>query len=258
MLGHVCDSVGVPGGRRDAGCERASPLPAARRRRTLPARARRSAARAPPCRSRGRTRASGVASLRSRAGRAPDPSPASSSPRTTRRRSFGWTAAAASGSTWASMRVRPLGALAVVELLPALARSGLRSRRQPQIGQRGAQVEAGTADDDRSAAGGENLVDRGVRQLLVLTDGSLVVERPDADEPPGDWFGENREPASRPASSRPRRSPPEFARSEPAQRRSCPEPVGPKIARTTQVCAVTRGGPRASARSSSVTPASRR
>ena len=104
--------------------------------------------------------------------------PASSSARTTRRRSFGWTAAAARVEL-GEMRVRPLGALLVVDSPSALARRRSRCGRQRELGERSAQVEPGAADDDRRPAGGEDLVDRRVREPLVLGDRAFVIERPD-------------------------------------------------------------------------------
>ena len=80
------------------------------------------------------------------------------------------------------LRVSLLGPRRVVQLLPALALAGLGSRRQREVGERGPQVEAGSAGDDRRPARGEDLVDRGVRERLILADRSLVVERPDPDE----------------------------------------------------------------------------
>ena len=61
------------------------------------------------------------------------------------------------------------GRAALGELgLPALARAGRRGRAQIELGQRGAQVQPGAADDDRAPAGGEQAVDLGVGQLGVL------------------------------------------------------------------------------------------
>ena len=70
----------------------------------------------------------------------------------------------------------------VVQAGRALTRSRLGRGRQRQVGERGAEVEAGAADDDRRSAGGEDLVDRSVRQRRVLAHRRLVVELPDADE----------------------------------------------------------------------------
>ena len=72
--------------------------------------------------------------------------------------------------------VRCLGAELVVERLQPLARARRRRRRQLEVGQRGAQVEAGAADDDGRPAGGEDLVHRRVREPLVLRDRALLVE----------------------------------------------------------------------------------
>ena len=111
------------------------------------------------------------------------PASASSSARTTRRRSFGCTARRSRRVAVGQDRVSRLSADAVVQALPSLAGTGRRSRRQLELGQRGAQVEARPADDDRRAAGGERVVDRRVREELVLADRGLVLELPDRDEP---------------------------------------------------------------------------
>ena len=74
------------------------------------------------------------------------------------------------------MRVRNVGAFVVVEPTPPVAFTRLRRRRQRQIGQRGAQIETRSADDDRRPAGREDLVDRSVSQRRVLPDRRLVVE----------------------------------------------------------------------------------
>ena len=65
--------------------------------------------------------------------------------------------------------VRRLGA-GVVDRRPALALAGRRRRRELERGQRGPEVEPGAADDDRRAAAREDLVDRRVREPLVLAD----------------------------------------------------------------------------------------
>ena len=78
--------------------------------------------------------------------------------------------------------MRLLGPEPVVEALPALAGAGRRCRRELEVGERSAEIEAGAADDDRRAPLGECAVDGLVRETLVLGDGAFVVERPDADE----------------------------------------------------------------------------
>ena len=65
----------------------------------------------------------------------------------------------------------------------ARALAGGRWRRQLQLGQSGAQVETGAADDDRGAPAREDLVDRGVREALVVRDGAFFAEADDPDEP---------------------------------------------------------------------------
>ena len=80
--------------------------------------------------------------------------------------------------------VRALRPSLVVEALPALSLARLGRRRQVELGERGPEVEARPADDDRCSPGRQDLVDRRVRELLVLADRGLVVERPDPDEPP--------------------------------------------------------------------------
>ena len=75
-----------------------------------------------------------------------------------------------------------LAALVVVDAPPAVARACRGRRRQPQLGERGAQIEARAADDDRRPPGGEDLVDRRMSERRVLSDRRLVVERPDRDE----------------------------------------------------------------------------
>ena len=63
--------------------------------------------------------------------------------------------------------------------------SDRRVRRRPEIevGERGAQVEAGAADDDRSPALREQLVDLRVRQLGVLPRREARGDRDDAEQP---------------------------------------------------------------------------
>ena len=70
----------------------------------------------------------------------------------------------------------------VVEALPAVAGAGRRCRRELQVGEGSAEIEARSADDDRRAPLGERAVDGLVCEALVFGDGAFVVERPDADE----------------------------------------------------------------------------
>ena len=78
--------------------------------------------------------------------------------------------------------VRLLGPEPVVEALPALAGAGRWCRRELEVGERSAEIEARAADDDRRAPLGERAVDGLVCEALILGDGAFVVERPDADE----------------------------------------------------------------------------
>ncbi len=87
-----------------------------------------------------------------------------------------------SGIELAEPRVGRLGPGVVVEPAPLRAVAHGRRRRKLELGERRAEVEARSADDERRAAVGEDLVDRGVRELRVLADRSLVPERPHPDE----------------------------------------------------------------------------
>src|SRR5918993_1841057 len=79
--------------------------------------------------------------------------------------------------------MRPLGAEAVVQLLQPAARARGCRRRELEARERCTEIEAGAADDNRRLAGFDELVDRGLRKLLVFTNRPLVVEGPDSDEP---------------------------------------------------------------------------
>ena len=79
--------------------------------------------------------------------------------------------------------VRRLSADAVVEARPPVARTRRRRRRQRHRGQRGPQIEPGAPDDERRPAGGQDLVDRLVRESLVLADRDLAREVEHAHEP---------------------------------------------------------------------------
>ena len=73
------------------------------------------------------------------------------------------------------MATEPLG--------PPFPHTLRRRRPQRQIGQRGAQVEAGPADDDRTPAFGQKLVDLVVGELRVLSDAELRIYRQEGDQP---------------------------------------------------------------------------
>ena len=115
----------------------------------------------------------------SRLGCSDSPMSTSSSARTTRRRSLGWTRIAAGGSRSASSGMGALGPQTVVEALPTLAVTG---RRRRQVGDGGAEIEAGPAHDDGRSSVCQRLVDGAVRERLILDDGGLVIELPDGDE----------------------------------------------------------------------------
>src|SRR5207244_12672766 len=78
--------------------------------------------------------------------------------------------------------MRAFGAQLVVDRLPALALPRCRRRWQLEIRQRRPEVEPRTADEDRSSPGGDDLVDRRVREPLVAADGDVLIERYDADQ----------------------------------------------------------------------------
>ena len=71
----------------------------------------------------------------------------------------------------------------VVEPFPPFARAGLGRGRQLELGERGAEVKAGAAHDERRRAGSEHLVDRVVRERRVLAHRRDVREGPDAHQP---------------------------------------------------------------------------
>ena len=64
--------------------------------------------------------------------------------------------------------VQRLGPAAVELGLSAARTLGRRRRAQVELGERGAQVQAGAADDDRRRARRRAAVDLGVRELGVL------------------------------------------------------------------------------------------
>ena len=79
------------------------------------------------------------------------------------------------GVTLREQRVRRVGAEPLDLLLPMCAAP---LRRDRELRQRCAEVEAGAADEDRDFRG----VDRRVRELLVAAHRHILLERDDADE----------------------------------------------------------------------------
>jgi hypothetical protein len=75
--------------------------------------------------------------------------------------------------------VRAPGPEPVVLVLPERAALGGGGRRQVESGEGGAEIQPRAADDERHVA----VVDRCVREPLVLTDGDVRAERQDPDEP---------------------------------------------------------------------------
>jgi hypothetical protein len=76
-----------------------------------------------------------------------------------------------------------LRAVLVVEPLQTVPGAGRRWRGQLEVGERRTQIKPGPADDDRRPPRAEDLVDRLVRQALVLRHGAFLVEAEVADEP---------------------------------------------------------------------------
>ncbi len=87
------------------------------------------------------------------------------------------------GIAFGQERVGLLAADPVVKALQPLALPGCRRRRQLELGQGGTEVEAGSTDDDRHPAVGEDLVDRSVRESLVLGHRSLLGQVEEPDQP---------------------------------------------------------------------------
>ena len=152
-----------------------------------------------------------------------------SSARTTRLRSFGCTRSAARGSRRRRGSCAAAGAAAsVVEALPA----GPCARRQLGRPARRPSAPPGTRRPDPPTTTGvlsrrANLVDRRVREPLVLADGALAVERPDADEPHAGVLVRRRSAGrGRPASSRRRPARPGSGLRPPRRRPSCPTRSG--------------------------------
>jgi hypothetical protein len=78
------------------------------------------------------------------------------------------------GVALGEQRVRALRPELRVERIGPLAQPRRRRRRQVEVDERRAQVEPRPADDDRQPPGRERLVDRRVREPLVLADRELV------------------------------------------------------------------------------------
>ena len=74
-------------------------------------------------------------------------------------------------------RMGALGPETVVEAFPTLSGTG---RRRRQVGECGAEIEAGPADDDGRSTVCQGLVDGAVRERLILDHGGLVIELPEA------------------------------------------------------------------------------
>ena len=122
--------------------------------------------------------------------------------------------------------VGPLGSDAVVQALEPLASLGRYSGRKPEIRQRRAQVQTGPADDDRRASGREDLVDSRMRELPGTR---RRTPRGRGPRSPRAWRGTGSSGSGgrgRPASSRPRRAPPEFDLRLPRRPRSSRTPSG--------------------------------
>ena len=75
-------------------------------------------------------------------------------------------------------RLRPEGG--ELRLPPCAGRGGRRA--QVELGQRGAQVEPGPADDERAPPGGQRAVDLGVRQGGVGAGAEGLGHRHDAEQ----------------------------------------------------------------------------
>src|SRR5271154_4655357 len=73
----------------------------------------------------------------------------------------------------------------VVETSPLLAHTGLGRRWELDRRQRRTQVEASATGDDRDPAAPDHVVDGSVRQPLIFSNGYIVSERHDPDQP--DW-----------------------------------------------------------------------
>ena len=181
-----------------------------------------------PSARRGRREASDAAARPPRAGRVPArariPASASSSARTTRRRSFACTSGRRGGVERCEPRVGCVGAFLVVELAPsAPARPAPARGGSDELGQRRPQIQAGAPDDDRCPPGGEDLVDRGVGELLRTPRPRPHVRaarcrRAELDGKSGSSGSADRD---RPASRRPTRAPRESVRPPPRRRPSC-------------------------------------
>ena len=78
--------------------------------------------------------------------------------------------------------MQPLGPLSLQPLHEPLAHSRRRRRLEVELGERGAQVEPGAADDDRRATRREGGIDLGVRAGGVLGDRVRGGDGDDRDE----------------------------------------------------------------------------
>src|SRR5690242_13236705 len=83
--------------------------------------------------------------------------------------------------------VRRVLPVVVVELSPTLTRAGLGRGRQLELGEGCAEVQPRPSHYERCGAGGEDLVDRCVRERCVFADGRSMRERPDPYEPLRMW-----------------------------------------------------------------------
>jgi hypothetical protein len=79
--------------------------------------------------------------------------------------------------------VQRFGAGGVEAPADAGADGGVRRRAQLQVGQSGLEVEAGAADDDRPAAGGEGRVDLGPSALGELAGGERLARVEEGQQP---------------------------------------------------------------------------
>ena len=121
-----------------------------------------------------------------------------------------------------------------VEALPLLTRSLRGRRRQLEVGESGAEVEARPADDDGHQPPRQGAVDRRVGERLVLGDRCLVIEIPDRDQLGrlGAAVPSGRVPRDTPASSLPRSRPPGMRSRIAAATAVFPDAVGPNSAST--------------------------
>ena len=76
-----------------------------------------------------------------------------------------------------------MSGLVVIELFPARSRAIRGWRRELEVDNGGAEVEACSTGDDCNSRGLDELVDRAVSELGILADRELVREVADGDEP---------------------------------------------------------------------------